>query len=157
MGESWNLGAGLASCVLGTSWLHCARWCLLASSWEVEDRGLFGQAFSSQFGISLADNAASKPHLSNEFLALEGKLAPKPSGPSRFLPGPFLDPGELAEKLPVVAWDGPWDGEWTQGAASSLFISCLACYTLFLVSLGLGSRLHIPVSEWGLVRGSQGV
>lgn len=55
--DGWEMelgSAGLASRVLGTSWLPCACRCLLVSSWDVEDVKvgaweLFGQAFSRDF------------------------------------------------------------------------------------------------------------
>lgn len=63
--------------------------------------GLFHQAFSSQFGISLTGNAASKPRLSNKFRALEVSACLQPI---QSLPlSALLDPGKLAEKLPAVA------------------------------------------------------
>lgn len=116
---SWvPLGSlALARCV---SWSPAERWRM---SWW----GLFHQAFSSQFGVSLVDNAASKPHPSNKFLALEGEWAPVPAtlSPS--------GPREVGRKAPTGC-TGPWGGKWAGEADSSLFIFCLACWTHSLVS-----------------------
>lgn len=122
--------AGLAYCVLGTSWLPCACRCLLVSSWDVQDVkvgpwGLFGQALSSQLGISLAGNAASKPHPLNKFLALEGKLAPTAIQSLPPSPGARSGPRGAGRKAPTGCMD-PWDGKRAGEADSSLFISCLA-------------------------------
>lgn len=87
---------------LGSLVLTSACWSP-AGGWKMSRWGLFGHVFSSQFGISLAGNAASKPHLSNEFLALEVKLAPTAIRSLPPSPGPVRDPGESAEKLPLVA------------------------------------------------------
>lgn len=95
--------------------------------------GLFGQAFSIQSGISLAGNAASKPHLSNKFLALEGKLAPTAIQSLLPFPGARSGPRGVSRKAPTGC-TGPWGRKRAGGADSSLFISCLAHCTLSLVS-----------------------
>lgn len=69
--------------------------------------GLFGQAFSIQSGISLAGNAASKPHLSNKFLALEGKLAPTAIQSLPPFPGARSGPRGVGRKAPTGC-TGPW-------------------------------------------------
>lgn len=153
--------AGLPSLVLGTSWLPCACQGLLVFSWDIEDVkvgpwGLFGQALSSQLGISLAGNAASKPHPLNEFLSLERKLPPTAIQSLLPSPGACSGPKGLGRKAPTGCMD-PWDGKQAEAADSSLFISCLARCILTLVSpRGTGILVTDPCFRTGLGQGLTG-
>lgn len=111
--------------------------------------GLFHLAFSSQCGISLTGNAASKPHLSISFLPwkVNGHLQPVQSWP---LPA-LLDPGKLAGKLPLVAQaPGVENGQEKLTPLGSSFVWPVGPIP-WSQPRGMGSELHIPVSEQGFV------
>ena len=151
--------AGVASRVLGTSWLPCACWRLLVSSWDVEDVKvgaweLFGRGFSSHFGISLAGKAASKPHPLNEFHAFERKLTPiaiqaLPSSP-RARSGPREG---SSEKLPLVAWTlGMASGQEELTPLCSSPVWPIALFPCFQ-SRGTGILVTDPCFRMGLGQG----
>lgn len=117
--------------------------------------GFISQAFPSQFEISLIGNTASKPHLSISSLPwkVNGHLQPVQSLPLSAL----LDPGKLAGKLPVVAQaPGVENGQEELTPLGSSFVWPVGPIP-WSQPRGLGSELHVPVSEQGFVSSLGGV